>query len=97
MYHDYTWTSNLNGLGLTTTDLVSTVNRSQHDVNPSVLKSGMTISCAAVFMFIQHLTVWGVKPVVTHQTFWLESTGVCGVRQNAVHVAESSGQISFHL
>jgi len=79
MYHDYTWTSNLNGLGLTTTDLVSTVNRSQHDVNPSVLKSGMTISCAAVFMFIQHLTVWGVKPVVTHQKFWLKSTGLCGV------------------
>ncbi|KAL0044094.1 hypothetical protein WJX82_008856 [Trebouxia sp. C0006] len=43
MYHDYTWTSNLNGLGLTTTDLVSTVNRSQHDVNPSVLKSAMRL------------------------------------------------------
>jgi hypothetical protein len=27
------------------------------------------------------LTVWGVEPVVTHQTSWLESTGVCGVRQ----------------
>ena len=29
-----------------------------------------------------YLTVWGVEPVVTHQTCWLESTGVCGVRQN---------------
>ncbi len=25
---------------------------------------------------ILHLTVWGVEPVVTHQTSWLESTGV---------------------
>ncbi len=29
----------------------------------------------------QNLTVWGVEPVVTHQTSWLESTGVCDVRQ----------------
>ena len=50
MYHDYTWTSNLNGLGLTTTDLISTLNRSQHDVNPSVLKSGMTTYSAAVLL-----------------------------------------------
>ena len=28
-----------------------------------------------------YLTVWGVEPVVTHQTSWLESTGVCGVRK----------------
>ncbi len=27
------------------------------------------------FRFILHLTVWGVEPVVTHQTSWLESTG----------------------
>ncbi len=26
--------------------------------------------------FILYLTVWGVEPVVTHQTSWLESTGV---------------------
>ncbi len=32
--------------------------------------------------FILYLTVWGVEPVVTHQTSWLESTGVCGVQQN---------------
>ena len=25
--------------------------------------------------FISYLTVWGVEPVVTHQTSWLESTG----------------------
>jgi len=25
-----------------------------------------------------YLTVWGVEPVVTHQTSWPESTGVCG-------------------
>ena len=24
-----------------------------------------------------YLTVWGVEPVVTHQTSWLDSTGVC--------------------
>ncbi len=34
------------------------------------------------FMFILYLIVWGVEPVVTHQTSWLESTGVCGVHQN---------------
>ena len=34
--------------------------------------------------FILDLTVWGVEAVVTHQTSWFESTGVCGVRQNQV-------------
>ena len=29
-----------------------------------------------------YLTVWGVEPVVTHHTSWLESTGVCGVQQD---------------
>ncbi len=29
-----------------------------------------------------YFTVWGVEPVVPHQTSWLESTGVCGVQQN---------------
>ena len=41
--------------------------------------------CAATHTIISsiiYLTVWGVEPVVTHQTSWLESTGVCGVRQN---------------
>lgn len=52
MYHDHAWTTNLNGVGLTSTDLVSTLNRSQHDVNPSVLKSGVTIYSAAVFMLL---------------------------------------------
>ena len=44
-------------------------------------------SCS--FYFVLHLTVWGVEPVVTHQTSWLESTGVCGVRQNhaVIHVS----------
>ncbi len=79
MYHDHAWTSNLNGMGLTTTDLVSTLNRSQHDVNPSVLKSGMTAYSAAVSIFIGYLNV---EPVVSHQTSWLESTDVRGVRQD---------------
>ena len=35
-----------------------------------------------VIPFMRHLAVWGVEPVVTHQTSWLESTGVRGVRQN---------------
>ncbi len=30
--------------------------------------------------FILYLTVWGVEPVVTHQTSWLESTGVGAVQ-----------------
>ena len=29
-----------------------------------------------IFLFMFYLTVWGVEPVVTHQTSWLESTGV---------------------
>ncbi len=32
------------------------------------------------FHFILYLTVWGVEPVATRQTSWLESTGVCGVQ-----------------
>ncbi len=51
MYHDHAWTANLNGVGLTATDLVSTLNRSHDDVNPSVLKSGMT-TYSAEFIFI---------------------------------------------
>ncbi len=31
--------------------------------------------------FIRYLTVWGVEPVVTHQTSRLVSTGVCGVQE----------------
>ena len=40
------------------------------------------VVCA--LFFILYSTVWGVEPVVTHQTSWLESTGVCGVRQSVV-------------
>ena len=35
-----------------------------------------------VHFLFKYLTVWGVEPVVTHYTSWLESTGVCGVRRN---------------
>jgi len=40
--------------------------------------------CAVTWflIFTLYLTVWGVEPVVTHRTSWLETTGVCGVRQN---------------
>ena len=34
--------------------------------------------------FSYNLTVWGVQPLVTHQTSWLESTGVSGNRQSAI-------------
>ena len=34
------------------------------------------------FHFMLYLAVWGVEPNLIHQTSWLESTGVCGVRQN---------------
>ena len=30
--------------------------------------------------FILYLTVWGVEPVVTHKTSWLESTGAVRVQ-----------------
>ncbi len=33
-------------------------------------------------MFTYYLTVWGVEPIVTHQTSWLVSTGACGVQEN---------------
>ena len=35
-------------------------------------------------LFIFYLIVWNAKPVVTHQTSWLESTGVCGVRKTII-------------
>ena len=40
-------------------------------------------ACLISFSFILYLTVWGVEPVVTHQTSWLESTGVLWVLLNA--------------
>ena len=36
------------------------------------------ISRAFSFHFIVNITFWGVEPVVTHQTSWLESTGAFG-------------------
>ncbi len=42
-----------------------------------------------------YLTVWGVDPVVTHQTSWLDSIGVCGVRQN--QAGGSAGTSAFQL
>jgi len=33
------------------------------------------------FFPFYNFSVWGVEPVVTHQTCWLKSTGVCGVRE----------------
>jgi len=43
--------------------------------------------------FILYLTVWGVEPVVTHQTSWLESTGVIACQSHHV-VAEVRVQCS---
>ncbi len=34
------------------------------------------VACVKCYHFLLYLTVWGVEPVVTHQTSWLESTGV---------------------
>ena len=42
-----------------------------------------------VSFFLLYLTVWGVEPAVTHQTSWLESTGVCGVQQGLSCTAEA--------
>ena len=36
------------------------------------------------FHFISHLTVWGVEPIVTDQTSWLESTGVSALLLNVL-------------
>ncbi len=47
-----------------------------------------SVSCCPFHFFILYLTVWGVEPVVTHQTSWLESTGVCGVHTG--HLAHLS-------
>jgi len=46
-------------------------------------------------VFILYLTVWGVEPVVTHQTSWLEDTGVYGVRFNARQIRLSC--VCLHL
>jgi len=31
---------------------------------------------SACLVFTSYLTAWGVEPILTHQTFWLESTSV---------------------
>jgi len=41
----------------------------------------LPFSLGSGFHFMFYLSVWGVEPVVIHQTSWLESTGVCGVQQ----------------
>ena len=51
----------------------------------------MSLSCTAtlhisIFGFTLHLMVWGVEPIVTRQTSWLKSAGVCGVRQTIRYV-----------
>ncbi len=35
--------------------------------------------------FISYLTAWGVEPVVTHQTSWLESTGAVCVQVLSIY------------
>ncbi len=42
------------------------------------------------FTFSLNPLQWSVEPIVTHQTSWLESTGVWGARQN------QAGQRCFH-
>ena len=42
----------------------------------------------SVSFFTSYLTVWGVEPAVTHQTSWLDSTGVRGVQQGLSYTAE---------
>ncbi len=39
--------------------------------------------------FIHYVTVWGVEPVVTHRTSWLESTGVPGTSSAMKQPGES--------
>ena len=35
--------------------------------------------CQGTFLFLHCLTVWGVEPLVTHQTSCLKGIGICGV------------------
>ena len=44
--------------------------------------------------FVLYLTVWGVEPVVTHQTSWLESTGG-SLDQTSAHGSEQVTCQSF--
>jgi len=46
--------------------------------------------------FILYLTVWGVEPVVTHQTFCLESTGVCGGKACETDLKGPLSMVSLH-
>ena len=43
--------------------------------------------------FILYLTVWGVTPVVTQQTSWLERKGVHGAQQNQA----GGSSASYHM
>ena len=45
------------------------------------LRYSCCLDAVSLFSFMLYLTIWGVGPIVTHQTSWLESTGVCGVQQ----------------
>ena len=40
-----------------------------------------------VYSFGLSVTVWGVEPVVTHHTSWLESTGVTHQSQHSALTA----------
>ena len=59
---------------------------------PFTAASGMPV---VITWCILHLTIWGVEPVVTHQTSWLESTGVCGVQQ--IHMQSERHRIFWML
>ena len=38
-----------------------------------------------------HFIPYSLEPVVTHQTSWLESTGVCGVQQKNLPLRQHGG------
>jgi len=44
------------------------------------LFSALKWACGKLFHFILYLTLWGVEPLVTHHTSWLESTGANPVK-----------------
>ncbi len=50
-------------------------------------------ACTAVISFHSINAVWGVEPVVTHQTSWLASTGVCVLHDHCMRMCMETMQL----
>ena len=78
-----TWIQNASPQQDALTDLSYMSSLGQQSMNSSGLGSDTVdqVLLHTAHSFNLYLAVWGVESVVMHQTSWLESTGVCGVRQ----------------